>query len=141
MVLPLDSKAAACMALALAWRDDRLRRRTIPNPAITITTALAGSGTLDLGKDNPFAVAKASNAATSPAEASVPLTPWLKFNATSERSVPVANSQAVIDPRETCRPYCWYPAGSPSIQRSGLSQRWPRKAPRRKPSVFRSLYQ
>jgi hypothetical protein len=52
----------------------RLRLR-IPNPAMTIITALAGSGTLDVGTDNPLATAKASKAATSPADTSAPLTP------------------------------------------------------------------
>jgi hypothetical protein len=45
----------------------------------------AGSGTLDVGKDNPLAAAKASKAATSPAEAA-PLTPWLKFAANTLKS-------------------------------------------------------
>jgi hypothetical protein len=49
-VLPLDSKAAVRMAFALAWREDLRRRQRIPNPAITIIPALAGSGTLDVGK-------------------------------------------------------------------------------------------
>jgi len=46
---------------------------------------VAGSGTLDVGKDNPLAAAKASKAATSPAVV-VPLTPWLKFAARSLKS-------------------------------------------------------
>jgi hypothetical protein len=68
------------------WREDLRRRRRIPNPAITIIAALAGSGTLaNVGKDNPLASAKASKAATSPAE-TAPLTPWLKFAAKSAKS-------------------------------------------------------
>jgi hypothetical protein len=45
----------------------------------------------------------------------------------------------VIDPRETSRPYCWYSVGSSSRQRTGSSQRWPRKSLRRKSSVSCSL--
>jgi hypothetical protein len=37
--------------------------------AITTMDALAGSGTLEVGKDNPLAAAKASKAATSPGSA------------------------------------------------------------------------
>jgi hypothetical protein len=40
---------------------------------------VAGSGTLEVGKGNPLATAKASKAATSPGDTSAPLTPWLKF--------------------------------------------------------------
>ncbi|MGD0139891.1 MAG: hypothetical protein ABSD28_13525 [Tepidisphaeraceae bacterium] len=70
----------------------RRRRARIPNPAITIIAALAGSGTLDVGKDNPLATAKASKAATSPADAP-PLTPWLKFAARSEKLAPFARAE------------------------------------------------
>jgi hypothetical protein len=56
----------------------------MPNPAITINAALAGSGTL-VGMDKPLAAAKASKAAMSPAEAA-PLTPWLKFAARALKS-------------------------------------------------------
>jgi hypothetical protein len=59
------------------WREDlRRRRRRIPDPAITIIAALAGSGTLEIaGKGNPLGAAKASTAATSPADVSAPLSP------------------------------------------------------------------
>ena len=41
----------------------RLIQRRIPNPAITIITALTGSGTLaNVGNGNPLAAAKASRA-------------------------------------------------------------------------------
>jgi hypothetical protein len=40
------------------WRDDLRRRQRIPNPAISVIPALAGSGTLaNVGKDNPLAAA------------------------------------------------------------------------------------
>jgi hypothetical protein len=61
----------------------RRRRRRIPDP-ITIIPTLAGSGTF--ARLMPFAAAKASRAATSPAEAA-PLTLWLKFAAKPETLV------------------------------------------------------
>jgi len=44
------------------------------------------------GIGKPFAVAKASKAATSPADAP-PLTPWLKFAARSEKLAPFARAE------------------------------------------------
>jgi hypothetical protein len=61
----------------------RRRRAKIPNPAITIIPTLAGSGTF--ARLMPLATAKASRAATSPADAA-PLSPWLKFAANSLKS-------------------------------------------------------
>ena len=58
----------------------------MPNPAMPINAAFAGSGTLDVGKGNPLATAKASKAATSPGDTSAPLTPWLKFAARMARA-------------------------------------------------------
>jgi hypothetical protein len=68
----------------------RRRRLRIPNPAITIIPALAGSGTF--AKLMPLATAKAYKAATSPAEAA-PLTLWLKFAAKSEKLVPFVRAE------------------------------------------------
>jgi hypothetical protein len=64
----------------------------MPKPAIPIIAALAGSGTLDAGRDNPLAAANASRAAMSPEDAA-PLTPWLKFAARSEKSVLFAGAE------------------------------------------------
>ena len=56
------------MAIEITNRTYFLRRRLRkPSPAAIRTDAEAGSGTLDVGMDNPLAAAKASKAATSPA--------------------------------------------------------------------------
>jgi hypothetical protein len=78
------------------WKASQLPQTTLGFRLIT-TGKLTGNG-------KPSSVAKASKAATSPAEAA-PLTPWLKFADRSAKSVPLANSEPVIDARETWRPH------------------------------------
>ena len=62
-----------------------MRRVTTPKRNAAPTVKDAGSGTLDVGKVNPLATAKASSAAMSPDDVP-PLTPWLKFAANALKS-------------------------------------------------------